>query len=80
MVDQYLSNLKQLTSIAFDAGDKDTAIAATSRTLDAMLTSYKLPHVFEIYDGNHVDHIAVRVEQYVLPFFAKHFAAAPGTP
>jgi S-formylglutathione hydrolase len=80
MVDQYLSNLKQLTSIAFDAGDKDTAIAATSRMLDAMLTSYKLPHVFEIYDGNHVSHIADRVEQHVLPFFAKHFAAAPGTP
>jgi S-formylglutathione hydrolase len=79
MVDQYLSNLKQLTSIAFDAGDKDTAIAATSRMLDAMLTSYKLPHVFEIYDGNHVNHIADRVEQHVLPFFAKHFAAAPGT-
>ena len=80
MVDQYLSNLKQLTSIAFDAGDQDTAIAATSRMLDAMLTSYKLPHVFDIYDGNHVNHIADRVEQQVLPFFAKHFAAAPGTP
>ena len=80
MVEQYVSNLRQLTSIAFDAGDKDTSIAETSRTLDAMFTSYKLPHVFEIYDGNHVNHIADRVEQQVLPFFAKHLAAAPGAP
>ena len=80
MVDQYLGNLKQLKSIAFDAGDKDTAIASTTRTLDTMLTSYGLPHVFEIYDGNHVNHIANRVEQRVLPFFASNLAAAPGSP
>ena len=80
MVDQYLGNLKQLKSIAFDAGDKDTAIASTTRTLDTMLTSYGLSHVFEIYDGNHVNHIADRVEQRVLPFFASNLAAAPGSP
>jgi enterochelin esterase-like enzyme len=80
MAEQYLSNLKQLKSIAFDAGDKDTAIAATSRMLDAMFTSYKLPHVFEIYDGNHVNHIADRVEKHVLPFFSKNLAATPDAP
>jgi len=79
MVDQYLHNLKQLKSIAFDAGDKDTAIASTTRTLDAMLTSYGLPHVFEIYDGNHVNHIADRVEHQVLPFFARNLAATAGS-
>jgi len=80
IVDQYLHNLKQLRSIAFDAGDKDTAIASTTRTLDSMLTSYGLPHVFEIYDGNHVNHIADRVELHVLPFFSDNLAATRGSP
>jgi S-formylglutathione hydrolase FrmB len=79
MVDQYLHNLKQLKSTAFDAGDKDTAIAATTRTLDALFTTSGLPHVFEIYDGNHVNHIADRVEQHVLPFFSRNLAATPGS-
>jgi S-formylglutathione hydrolase FrmB len=80
MVDQYLDNLKQLKSMAFDAGDKDTAIASTTRTLDTMLTSYGVPHVFEIYDGNHVNRIADRVEQHVLPFFSNTLAVTPGSP
>jgi enterochelin esterase-like enzyme len=76
MVDQYLPNLKQLKAIAFDAGDQDTLIASTTRTLDLMLTSYGVPHAFEIYSGNHVNHIADRVEQRVLRFFSMNLAAA----
>ena len=57
-----------------------TAIASTTRTLDSMLTSYGLPHVFEIYDGNHVNHIADRVELHVLPFFSDNLAATRGSP
>jgi hypothetical protein len=33
MVDQYIGNLKRLRAIAFDAGDKDTGIAATIKTM-----------------------------------------------
>jgi S-formylglutathione hydrolase len=79
MVDQYLGNLRQLKAIAFDAGDKDTGIAATVRTLDEMLRTDNVAHTFEIYDGNHVDHIADRVEHKMLPFFTTHLTAAPGT-
>jgi len=61
-------------SASLVSGDKDTTIAATTRTLDAILTSCRLPHVFEICDGNHVNHIADRVEQRVLPFFAANLA------
>jgi len=80
IVDQHLHDLKQLKAIAFDAGDKDTAIASTTRTLDAMLTSYDVPHVFEIYEGNHVNRIADRVEQHVLPFFSRNLAVPSGSP
>ncbi len=79
MVDQYIADLKTLRAIAFDAGDKDLGIAGTIKVLDRILTGYKLPHGFEIYDGNHVNHIADRIEAKMLPFFSEHLSGtAPG--
>jgi S-formylglutathione hydrolase len=72
MVDQYIGNLRKLKAIAFDAGDKDTGIAATVKTLDEMLTRYELPHKFEIYEGTHTSGVAQRVEKNVLPFFSEN--------
>ena len=72
MVDQYIGNLRRLKAIAFDAGDKDTAIAATVKTLDEMLTGYDLPHTFAIYGGTHTSAIAERVGKQTLPFFSQH--------
>jgi S-formylglutathione hydrolase len=72
MVDMYIGNLKRLNAIAFDAGDKDAAIAATVKTLDAMLNQYGLPHTFEIYPGTHTSGVAERVEKNMLPFFSAH--------
>jgi S-formylglutathione hydrolase len=74
MVDQYLGNLKRLHAIAFDAGDKDTAIAATIRTLDGILNGYDLPHTFEIYEGTHVSGIQNRIETKTMAFFSKNLS------
>jgi hypothetical protein len=62
MVDHYIANLKLLHAIAFDAGDKDAAIAATVGTLDGILNEYQVPHTFEIYEGVHTSRIAERME------------------
>ena len=70
MVDQYIDNLKTLKAIAFDAGNKDIGIAETIKVLDRILNDYRLPHTFEIYEGNHIDHISDRIETKVLPFFS----------
>src|SRR5262245_31686382 len=72
MVDQYIGNLKKMNAIAVDAGDADEPIATTVRTLHGMLDAYGLAHTFEIYQGNHVDHIGERMTKSVLPFFASH--------
>jgi S-formylglutathione hydrolase len=72
MIDQYIDRLKQLRAIAVDAGAQDTSIAETVRTLDKILTSYKIEHTFEIYEGTHTSKIAERVETKVLPFFSHH--------
>jgi S-formylglutathione hydrolase len=74
MIDQYIGNLKRLHAIAFDAGDKDTGIAATIKTLDGILNRYELPHKFEIYEGTHTSAIPERIEVKTMPFFSKNLA------
>jgi S-formylglutathione hydrolase len=79
MIDQYILNLRKMHAIAMDAGDKDEPIASTVRTLDQILTSYDIPHAFEIYPGNHVSGIADRMETKTLPFFSKNLSFGQGT-
>jgi S-formylglutathione hydrolase len=71
MIDQYIPNLKTYHAIAMDAGAQDEPIASTVRTLDQVLTKYGIAHEFAIYEGNHVNHVADRVEGKMLPFFSK---------
>jgi len=71
---QHIDDLRHLKAIAFDAGDEDTAIAAASRQLDQLLDSYNIDHQFEIYHGDHLNHIAERISTQVLPFFAANLA------
>jgi len=73
MIDQYVGNLRQLNAIGLDVGDKDALVPAAQK-LDAALTSYGIAHQFEIYDGNHVDHIADRIELKVVPFFSRNLS------
>lgn len=72
VIDQYIPNLKKLNAIAFDAGIQDRGIAATIQTLDQKLNNYGIPHAFEIYEGDHLNRIAERIEKKVLPFFTTH--------
>jgi S-formylglutathione hydrolase len=77
-LDQYTTNLKNLHAIAFDAGNKDTDIAANIKILDTELTKYNIKHTFEIYNGTHVDHIGQRVSQKVLAFFSDNLVFYDG--
>lgn len=72
MVDQYISKMRKLRAIAFDAGAQDAGIAATIKTLDQMLKDYKLPHTFEIYEGTHTSKIPERIETKTLAFFSSN--------
>ena len=74
MVYQSIPNLETYHAIAFDAGDRDTGIAATVRSLDGILTTFGVRHVAQIYAGNHVDHIQQRLEKNVLPFFSEQLS------
>jgi S-formylglutathione hydrolase len=74
MIDQYLPNLRRLTGIAFDAGTQETGIAATVRTLGDVLTMYGVEHTAEVYEGNHTNRVAERIETKVMPFFSQKLA------
>jgi S-formylglutathione hydrolase FrmB len=78
MVDQYVFNLKRLRAIGFDAGTQEGGISATARLLDEALKKYGIAHAFEIYEGNHTNRVAERIETMVMPFFSTNlsFSAA----
>lgn len=69
-LDQYITNIKKLKSLSFDAGDKDASIAASIKTLDKELNNYAIQHGFEIYEGDHLNRIAERIAQKMLPLFS----------
>jgi S-formylglutathione hydrolase FrmB len=75
MVDQYVANLKRYSAIGMDVGLQDTLLA-TNEQLAKRLEAYGLPLTFETYEGDHVNHIADRVEQKVLPYFSEHLSFA----
>jgi S-formylglutathione hydrolase len=72
MLDQYVFNLKRLRAIGLDAGTQEPAIAPTTRALHEALARYGIQHVFEIYEGDHINRVAERIEVTVLPFFSAH--------
>jgi S-formylglutathione hydrolase FrmB len=73
MVDQYVANLKRYSGIGMDVGLQDTLLASNQQ-LAKRLEAYGLPLAFETYEGDHVNHIADRVEQKVLPYFSRHLS------
>ncbi|KAB7731143.1 esterase [Rudanella paleaurantiibacter] len=76
-IDGYIGNLKQLRALAFDAGSKDASIAANNKVLNSVLTNYGVKHTYEEYDGDHINKIAERIEQKMLPFFTQHLSNQP---
>jgi enterochelin esterase-like enzyme len=72
MIDQYISNLRQYAAIGMDAGTQDHPIVDSVGTLDRILIEYGIPHVHAVYEGNHLNRVAERLEKTVLPFFAKN--------
>ncbi|HET8696769.1 MAG TPA: alpha/beta hydrolase-fold protein, partial [Gammaproteobacteria bacterium] len=73
MLDQYVANLKRYTAIGMDVGLQDTLLGSNQQ-LDKALTASGVQHTFATYEGDHVNHIADRMEQAVLPFFSEHLS------
>ena len=73
-VDQYIGNLKQYKAIAIDVGDQD-GVRVDAKKLHDILDSYGIPNSFEIYPGTHTSAVAVRFQNFVMPFFSKNLCS-----
>jgi S-formylglutathione hydrolase len=73
-LDQYVNNLRHLTSLGFDAGDRDApGIRESVETLHQELNAYAIPHVFTVYRGTHQSAVAQRFRDVLLPFVMSAF-------
>lgn len=73
MVSQYASQLKRYSAIVMDIGLQDGLIGGNRATHEALLRN-GVEHVFETYEGDHMNKVAERFERNVLPFFSKQLA------
>ncbi|MES1260721.1 MAG: alpha/beta hydrolase-fold protein [Acidobacteriota bacterium] len=76
-VDQYIGNLRQYRAIAIDVGDQD-GLRAGAAKLHEILDSYGIANSFEIYPGTHTSAVAVRFQNFVMPFFSKSLCSGKG--
>ena len=63
IIDQYILNLKKLKAIALDAGIYDRGISSSTRKLHEVLNKYDIPHMYESYEGDHLNRIAERIRR-----------------
>ena len=74
-IDQYIGNLRRYRAISLDVGDKDGLRVDTGKLRDA-LDKYGIANSFELYQGTHTSAVAIRFQNYVLPFFSKNLCFA----
>jgi enterochelin esterase-like enzyme len=73
-LDQYIFNIRKLKAIGFDAGTKDAWIAESIKTLDSELSKYNIKHFFEIYEGDHINGVADRIQTKMMKFFSENLS------
>jgi enterochelin esterase-like enzyme len=71
--DQYIGDLRRYSGIAIDVGDQDGLRTDTAK-LQAILQRYGIASTFEEYKGTHTSAVAVRFQNFVMPFFSKHLS------
>lgn len=76
-IDQYIANLRQYDAIAIDVGDQD-GLRVDTGNLHDVLERYGIKHGFEVYQGTHTSAMAVRFQNFVMPFFSQHLCTTEG--
>jgi len=73
-VHQYIGNLRQYRAIAIDVGDQD-GLRPGAKDLREILATYGIANSFEVYPGTHTSAVAVRFQNFVIPFFSRNLCA-----
>ncbi len=71
MVASHVSALESFSAIGSDVGTQDGLIADDT-LISQQLDRFGVEHIFETYEGNHVNRIGERFSSVVLPFMARH--------
>lgn len=71
MIDQYVGNMRSYKAIAIDVGDQD-GLKTDARKFHDVLDSYGIANSFDLYQGTHTSAVALRFQDFVLPFFARN--------
>ena len=71
MIDQNITNLRQLKGISFDVGTHEASIKRYNIQFSNLLKKNKIPHQFVFFEGGHVDQLKNQLEKNLLPFFSK---------
>ncbi|HEY3139038.1 MAG TPA: alpha/beta fold hydrolase [Blastocatellia bacterium] len=74
-IDQYIGDLRQYRAISMDVGDKDGLRTDTGKLHD-VLDKYGIRNSFEVYQGTHTSAVAVRFQNYVMPFFSRNLCTS----
>lgn len=76
MVFPLLPNIMRLHGIFIDYGAHDnfSHIPLGAQELSSRLSQAGVSHTLEVYQGNHGDHIADRIENHLLPWASAHIA------
>jgi enterochelin esterase-like enzyme len=75
--DQYIGNLRRYAGISIDVGDQD-GLRVDAAQLQAVLQRYGIASTFEEYKGTHTSAVAVRFQNFVMPFFDRHLCFDAG--
>jgi S-formylglutathione hydrolase FrmB len=69
--------LRTLAGLAIDYGvdDQFADIPAAVPEFSRLLAELRVPHVLDVYAGNHTNRVAERLESHVLPYVSKKLAA-----
>jgi enterochelin esterase-like enzyme len=69
-IDQHVPALRSFKAIGIEVGTMDGLIG-DNKAISDVLTRYGIEHVYETYEGDHVNKVAERYETRVLPFFSR---------
>lgn len=70
-LDQYIGPMRSYRAIAIDVGDQDM-LKIDAEKLHKALDIYGIANSFTIYPGTHTSHVAYRIQDEVIPFFARN--------
>ncbi len=70
-LDQYASIVREYPAVGLDVGNRDGLVRDTTLMNEA-LNALGVETEFEVYDGDHTNRLAFRMQDHVLPFFGRH--------